>query len=69
MIYLLDTNAISDLVVNQPEVTRNTAEHLVAGDKLGLCHIVYYELLRGLIWRNATGKLNTLRHQVVPIMV
>lgn len=67
--YLLDTKTISDLIVNESHVVRRAAEWLAAGDDLGLCRPVHYEILRGLLWRGATRKLGTYVRRVIPIMV
>lgn len=67
-LYLLDTNAISDLIVNQPNVVRRLAEHLTASDPLGLCRPVHYEILRGLLWRGASGKVRTFTRRVIPLL-
>lgn len=67
-LYLLDTNVISDMIASQPTVIRRVAERLAAGDPLGLCRPVHYEILRGLFWRNAPGKLRAYTRRVIPIM-
>ena len=67
-LYLLDTNVISDLIINNRRAVRRAAEHLVAGDDLGLCRPVHFEILRGLLWRSATGKLQTYRQRIVPLL-
>jgi predicted nucleic acid-binding protein len=67
-LYILDTNAISDLIINHAQVSRHAAERLVAGDTLGLCRPIHYEILRGLLWRNAMNKLRVYTLRIVPIM-
>jgi predicted nucleic acid-binding protein len=67
-IYLLDSNVVSDLIVRLPAVREHVAAHLATGDTLALCHPIYYELLRGLFWRNATGKLAALNNQILPLL-
>jgi predicted nucleic acid-binding protein len=67
-IYLLDSNVVSDLIVRLPAVREHVAAHLAIGDTLALCHPIYYELLRGLFWRNATGKLAALNNQILPLL-
>ncbi len=66
--YLLDTNALSDLIASQPKIIRQTAEHLANGDLLGLCRPVHYEILRGLFWRGATAKLRIYRQRIIPLL-
>ncbi len=68
MIYLLDTNAVSDILTVHPQVSRHAAERLAAEETLGLCRPVHYELLRGLLWRKATGKHVVFQRQVLPLL-
>src|SRR4051812_41861063 len=67
MIYLLDTNAISDLMINNLEMQRHVAEHIVAGDTLGLCRPIYFELLRGILWQNSLSKRRILNRHISEI--
>lgn len=67
-LYLLDTNAISDLITEHAQVSDQVSEHLEAGDSLGLCRPIHYEILRGLFWRGATTKLQVYLRRVVPLM-
>ncbi len=67
-LYLLDTNAISDLIALHPAVRHRAREARRRGDSLGLCQPIYYEILRGLYWRKASTKLAALHHQVVPLL-
>ena len=68
-LYLLDTNAVSDMIALQPLVARHISDRLAAGDTLGLCRPVHYEVLRGLLWRNAAGKLHIYQRRVVPLLI
>src|SRR5712692_7238927 len=68
-LYLLDTTAVSDLIIYHPQVSQHAAERLVSGDSLGLCKPIHYEILRGLLWRSATSKFGVYTRRVVPIMV
>jgi predicted nucleic acid-binding protein len=68
MLYLLDANVISDLITLHPRVRQRARHARLKGDSLGLCHPIYYELLRGLYWRGASAKLATLNQQVVPLL-
>jgi predicted nucleic acid-binding protein len=67
-VYLLDTNAVSDLITYHEKVQRVAAQHLIAGDSLGLCRPIHYEILRGISWRGATSKLSVYRQEVIPMM-
>jgi predicted nucleic acid-binding protein len=67
-LYLLDNNVISDLIMRSPAVRSHVAAHLAAGDSLGLCYPIYYELLRGLFWRNATSKLAVFNSRLLPLL-
>jgi predicted nucleic acid-binding protein len=69
VIYLLDTNVVSDMLVVQSSVTRNVIQHHKQNDILMICRPVYYELLRGLFWRNAHSKLKVLHEQLIPLFV
>lgn len=68
MIYLLDANPISDLIARHSQVRSHVAHVLRQGDTLAICQPVYYELLRGLLWRGATGKLSTLNRRILPYL-
>jgi predicted nucleic acid-binding protein len=52
MIYLLDTNAISDILNKNEIILVNLKKH--EGANIYLCQPVYYEVLRGIIKKNAT---------------
>lgn len=66
MIYLLDANVISDLLARVPQVRSHVLNVVFNGDKLAICRPIYYELLRGLFWSDATGKLTFLNRRVLP---
>ncbi len=68
MIYLLDANAVSDLMFQEPIVWQRASERLLAGDMLALTRPVYFEVLRGIYWRNAANKFNTLQHRILPLL-
>ena len=57
MIYVLDTNVISDLSRNVSIVVANQDRKLQQGHSLVLCSPVYYESLRGLLKKNATVQI------------
>jgi predicted nucleic acid-binding protein len=67
--YLLDSNVISDLIVRIEPIRQQVATHLAKGDVLAICRPVYYELLRGLYWRDATTKLSRLNNDILPLLV
>lgn len=66
MIYLLDTNTISDLIGLQQNVWKQFRVRLVEGHRLAICPPVYYELRRGLLWKNHNRKLTQLNDIVMP---
>jgi len=66
LIFLLDTNVISDLLIKHSTVTQQIEEHKLNGDQLILCQPVYYELIRGLIRANATNKQTILQNKLLP---
>src|SRR4051812_36058349 len=57
MIYVLDTNVISDLSRNVSIVIAHHDRKLQQGHSLVLCSPVYYESLRGLLKKNATSQI------------
>lgn len=68
MIYLLDTNVISDRISQQPGVSAKLTAALQAGDTLLLSPPVHYEVLRGLRWLNSAKKLAFYQQQFVPAL-
>ena len=69
MIYLLDTNAISDMMVRHANVVQQFKRHDAAGDIIGFCSPVAYELRRGLLWRNATQQLARLENGIFSLLL
>jgi predicted nucleic acid-binding protein len=67
MIYLLDANAVSDLLSRHPKVTVRVREALHRGDTLAMCRPIHYKLLCGLLWRGATAKLTIFNQRILPI--
>ena len=67
MIYLLDTNAVTDLSRNHREVTLNRNLRLQQRHQIALCPPVYYESLRGLLKVKATAQIARLRNQFIPL--
>jgi predicted nucleic acid-binding protein len=67
MIFLLDTNAVSDWLSPVPHVIAGRIEQrLKQGERVAICQPVYYELARGLLWRQATSKLTLFREKILP---
>ncbi|MBL8131034.1 MAG: PIN domain-containing protein [Anaerolineae bacterium] len=58
MNYLLDTNIITALIKGDSRVLAQLQKH--RGDGVYLCQPVYYEAMRGLLWKNATTKIAAL---------
>lgn len=56
--YCLDSNVVSDILRQQPEVMRNLNAALDNDDNLFISSIVYYEVVRGL---KAAGKTRMLK--------
>jgi predicted nucleic acid-binding protein len=70
LIYLLDANAVSDWLGRYPnEMDVLVAERLRGGDNVSICQPVYYELLRGLLWRKAPRKAAQLQAAILPKLV
>jgi predicted nucleic acid-binding protein len=65
MIYIFDTNAMSDMLNAYPSVVANVRErqqdHIFA-----LCPPVDYEMQRGLLWKTASAKHQLYLHQIKP---
>jgi predicted nucleic acid-binding protein len=57
--YVLDTNVMSDLTRGHPTVLTNLKAH--ESDTIYLCQPVYFESLRGLLWKKAHAKLKSLQ--------
>jgi predicted nucleic acid-binding protein len=66
VIYLLDTNTISDLPEGHPIVGTALRRYIQEGHTIGLCPPVRYEIERGLLWRNLVKKLNVFRSVIRP---
>ena len=59
MKYLLDTNIITALIKGDPRVLAQLEAH--RDDGVYLCQPIYYEAMRGLLWKQATAKIQTLQ--------
>jgi predicted nucleic acid-binding protein len=66
MIYLLDTNAIADLMRDNETVRGHRDAVLRDGEIIGICQPVYFETLRGLLWVGATRQQQALDEIIVP---
>ncbi len=66
MIYLLDTNLISDLLKRDIHIRNQIQQYLEQGDTLAICRPVYYELMRGLLWTKANTKQTVLHNDLIP---
>lgn len=66
MICVLDTNVIADLIVNIEPVVASFERAIINQDRLILPHAVYYEVQRGLKWRQATRKEQIFEEQIIP---
>jgi tRNA(fMet)-specific endonuclease VapC len=67
MIYLLDTNTVSDFMKRYPEVRKQSVAHVNHGDQLAICRPIYYEVLRGLLWRDARLQLKEFQNEIRPL--
>ena len=56
--YVLDTNVISDLTKGDSIILTHLRSH--RADTIYLCQPVYFESLRGLLWKNAHVKIKSL---------
>ncbi len=69
MIYLLDTNVISDLIRKNPNVTQRVFQERASGNSLALCFPVYYELIRGILWKKAINQSKVLHTKIMPLLI
>jgi predicted nucleic acid-binding protein len=59
---LLDTDTISEIVRRRsPNVAKNATQYLTHHSEFAFSAITNYEIVRGLLWRNATQKLSAYR--------
>ena len=58
MLYMLDTNIISYYAEGNKNVIRKLEEHIFSGDDIGISIVAFYEIERGLKYKNASKKLN-----------
>ncbi|MDR2801162.1 MAG: PIN domain-containing protein [Desulfovibrio sp.] len=57
-IFALDTNTLSYLLKNDAQVCSRMADAIHRGDDCIIPPVSYYEIKRGLLYSNATAKLN-----------
>ena len=66
--YLLDTNAVIDILREKPLTLQRMNETMESGNHLALCSVVYYEVIRGLRISKASKQMeNFKRFQMGPI--
>ena len=68
MIYVLDTNAVSDFLKRHTQVSDEIFRALARHDHLLIPQPVHYELIRSLIRHNATAQLDRLNKQILPLL-
>lgn len=68
LIYLLDTNVIADRINGFQSTTQKLNGAITAGHRVCLCAPIHYEVLRGLLWTNATLKRQRYEEQFVPAL-
>ena len=56
--YVLDTNMFTAILRKDAAVIDRTAEALAAGAEFILCPVVFYEIYRGLLYRDARRQLD-----------
>ena len=66
--YILDTNVIADRIRRHPQVLERMTLAGEAGNVLGLCDPVLYEVSRGLLKLGASGKTRFSREEISPLM-
>ncbi len=66
MIYLLDTNLLSDLIAGRENVSQKFRTLVEQDETLCLCQPVFYELRRGIFWRNSLGKYRIFNQNILP---
>lgn len=56
--YLLDTNIFAAILRRNQEVIQQTTQALADGNEFLLCPVVFYEVYRGLLYRDAGRRLS-----------
>lgn len=65
MIYLLDTNVISDWLRGDERVISHANEAIKQSNHLVLCSPIYYEVMRGLLYKDAKRQIRAFDEMVV----
>jgi predicted nucleic acid-binding protein len=65
LIYLLDTNVVADLAANVRLIWQRFDQSFEAGDSIGLCQPVLYEVRRGFFWRQSPTKATVFERQIL----
>ncbi len=68
MIYVLDTNVLSDRINGVQIIEQKLNVAIQAGDRMCLCQAVHYEVFRGLLRTNATRKQQFFEEKLVPAL-
>ena len=66
MIYLLDTNTLSDFLRGHLQVVSTIQTKLRGGHYVCICQPIYYEIRRGLFLKQASAQLAKLEQQIIP---
>jgi predicted nucleic acid-binding protein len=66
LIYLMDTNTITDLIEGYQQVTLTLSQKIIEEHTIGLCPPVYYEVMRGLQWKNLLRKQAVFQNSILP---
>jgi predicted nucleic acid-binding protein len=67
LIYVLDTNAVSDFLKKQPTVTNSIIKAQRQQERIIITPPVHYEIMRGLVRHRATTQLTRLNTQILPL--
>ncbi len=59
MLYMLDTNIISYLAEGHKKVIDNLEKLILSGNTIGISVVAFYEVERGLKYKNASNKLTS----------
>lgn len=68
MIYILDTNAISDYIKQFAPTTTRINQAIRDGDTLYLCKPVEYEVVRGLLKSRAERQREMFENDFIPLL-
>jgi predicted nucleic acid-binding protein len=69
MIYLLDTNTVSQWMSPQPGSIQDKIDSVIEyGNQIGISQPVYYEVIRGLLKRDARRRIAILQNKIMPLI-